>query len=143
MQDERTKSAFLSKARHNLKNPVNAILGFSEILLEDCEEHKHSEPLAKLKLLHKAGEEILYQIETCLNASQDSILYKSVIEMGKEIENAIRDPINDIVKITNSIVISDKIKSDIANFSEDIEKIGKSASLLEEELESIILFNNK
>ena len=90
MQDERTKSAFLSKARHNLKNPVNAILGFSEILLEDCEEHKHSEPLAKLKLLHKAGEEILYQIETCLNASQDSILYKSVIEMGKEIENAIR-----------------------------------------------------
>ena len=141
MQDERTKSAFLSKARHNLKNPVNAILGFSEILLEDCEEHNHSEPLAKLKLLHKAGEEILYQIETCLNASQDSILYKSVIEMGKEIENAIRDPINDIVKITNSIVISDKIKSDIANFSEDIEKIGKSASLLEEELESIIHFN--
>ena len=141
MQDERTKNAFLSKARHNLKNPVNAILGFSEILIEDCEEYGHIEPVAMLKLLHKAGEEILYQIETCLNASQDSILYKSVIEMGKEIENAIRDPINEIGTITNSIIITDKIESDIENFSRDIEKIGKSASSLEQELESIIHFN--
>ena len=32
------KRCLLSKARHNLKNPVNAILGYSEMLIEDCED---------------------------------------------------------------------------------------------------------
>ena len=36
--DKRTERAFLGKARHNLKNPVNAILGYSEMLIEDCED---------------------------------------------------------------------------------------------------------
>ena len=38
MSDKREKDALISKARHNLKNPVNAILGFSEMLIEDCED---------------------------------------------------------------------------------------------------------
>ena len=38
MTDNREKNALISKARHNLKNPVNAILGFSEMLIEDCED---------------------------------------------------------------------------------------------------------
>ena len=36
--NKRTESAYLAKARHNLKNPVNAILGYSEMLIEDCED---------------------------------------------------------------------------------------------------------
>ena len=38
MSEKREKDALISKARHNLKNPVNAILGFSEMLIEDCED---------------------------------------------------------------------------------------------------------
>ena len=36
--DSRKKKDYLAKARHNLKNPVNAILGYSEMLIEDCED---------------------------------------------------------------------------------------------------------
>ena len=36
--DKRIKEAYLGKARHNLKNPINAILGYSEMLIEDCED---------------------------------------------------------------------------------------------------------
>ena len=78
MLDKRTKSAFLSKARHNLKNPVNAILGYSEMLIEDCEEHNIKIDVGGLKKLNKAGKKILMQIESSLKISGNDDLNKSV-----------------------------------------------------------------
>ena len=57
--DSRTKKAFLSKARHNLKNPVNAILGYSEMLIEDCEDEGLASSVDDMSKLNQAGREIL------------------------------------------------------------------------------------
>ena len=51
--DKRTEEAYLGKARHNLKNPVNAILGYSEMLIEDCEEENLDDPISDLKKLYQ------------------------------------------------------------------------------------------
>ena len=50
MSDKREKDALISKARHNLKNPVNAILGFREMLIEDCEDEGYDDLLIDLKM---------------------------------------------------------------------------------------------
>ena len=49
MSSNREKDALLSKARHNLKNPVNAILGFSEMLIEDCEDEGYDSIIPDLE----------------------------------------------------------------------------------------------
>jgi signal transduction histidine kinase len=36
MQDQRAKTALVAHMRHELRTPVNAILGYSEMLLEDA-----------------------------------------------------------------------------------------------------------
>ena len=63
MSENREKNALISKARHNLKNPVNAILGFSEMLIEDCEDEDFTDLITDLRKLHNAGNEILNAID--------------------------------------------------------------------------------
>ena len=53
--NKRTESAYLAKARHNLKNPVNAILGYSEMLIEDCEDEGYDSIIPDLEKIHNAG----------------------------------------------------------------------------------------
>lgn len=69
--DPRKKKVFLGKARHNLKNPVNTILGYSEMLMEDCEDEGLSDVIEDLEKLFKAGKEILSAIEN--NFSDQSL----------------------------------------------------------------------
>ena len=59
MSENREKDALISKARHNQKNHVNAILGFSEMLIEDCEDEGFEHILPDLKKIHDSGKEIL------------------------------------------------------------------------------------
>ena len=63
MLDKREKDALVSKARHNLKNPVNAILGFSEMLMEDCQDEGYDSFVLDLEKIHNSGKEILTIIE--------------------------------------------------------------------------------
>ena len=35
----RTKKTFFKKLRHNLRNPINAVLGFSELLTEEFQKN--------------------------------------------------------------------------------------------------------
>ena len=56
--DKRTQDAILGKARHNLKNPVNAILGYSEMLIEDCEDEGFISLIPDIKKLNQAGNDI-------------------------------------------------------------------------------------
>ena len=78
MSKKREKDALVSKARHNLKNPVNAILGFSEMLIEDCEDEGFEDILPDLKKIHDSGKEILKIIEESLSNQINGItIYKS------------------------------------------------------------------
>ena len=64
--DSRTEKIFLGKARHNLKNPINAILGYSEMLIEDCEDLNLDSMVLDLEKIHKSGKNILKIIENRL-----------------------------------------------------------------------------
>lgn len=68
------KSVFLAKMSHELKNPLNAIIGYSEILIEDAgqaETQKHKD----LNSIRGAGNRLLELI--------DDLLELSKLEAGK------------------------------------------------------------
>ena len=139
--DKRTKDAYLGKARHNLKNPINAILGYSEMLIEECEDEGIVQPISDLKKLHNAGREILSIIEQNFDERALENPNNTLAELAKETEVSIREPLNTIIGYSE-LLLEDNNSIGIENFKSDIKRISKSGRLLEVELDSIISFNS-
>ncbi len=53
------KSVFLAKMSHHLRTPLNAVIGYSEILLEDSQIDGKDEQMADLKRINSAGRHLL------------------------------------------------------------------------------------
>ena len=71
----RTKSTFLANMSHELRTPMNAILGYSEMLIDEAEDLNVKQLTPDLNKIRRAGRHLLSLI--------DDILDLSKIEAGK------------------------------------------------------------
>jgi signal transduction histidine kinase/CheY-like chemotaxis protein len=70
-----TKSQFLANMSHELRTPMNAIIGYSEMLMEDAEEAGDEQTMEDLAKIRTAGKHLLALINDVLDLSK--------IEAGK------------------------------------------------------------
>jgi signal transduction histidine kinase len=70
-----TKSQFLANMSHELRTPMNAIIGYSEMLMEDAEEAGDEQTVEDLAKIRTAGKHLLALINNILDLSK--------IEAGK------------------------------------------------------------
>lgn len=140
MSEKREKDALISKARHNLKNPVNAILGFSEMLIEDCEDEGIDDILPDLKKVHDSGIEILKIIEESLSDSNVEVSGEKISEIGRKMEISLRTPINTVIGYSEMLQ-EDADDIELDTLHEDLEKIIKSGRALTKEIDKVISFN--
>ena len=140
MSSNREKDALLSKARHNLKNPVNAILGFSEMLIEDCEDEGYDSIIPDLEKIHNAGKDILSIIESSFSDSNLKNSGDKISEIASEMEVSLRTPINTVIGYSEMLQ-EDTEHIDLDTFYEDLEKIIKSGRALTKEIDNVISFN--
>jgi len=75
LEASRTKSAFLANMSHELRTPMNAIIGYSEMLIEEADDLEPRECIADLKKIESAGRHLLALINDILDLSK--------IEAGK------------------------------------------------------------
>src|SRR5271169_3522843 len=57
--DDPARHALVANLRHELRNTLSAIIGFSEILLEDVEQADGPGPSIDLQCVNRAGKQIL------------------------------------------------------------------------------------
>jgi class 3 adenylate cyclase/FixJ family two-component response regulator len=59
-----------ARIRHDLRTPVNAIIGYSEMLIEDAEEAGSAALVADLRRIHGAGHKLLALIDDIVRLSE-------------------------------------------------------------------------
>jgi len=64
------KSQFLANMSHELRTPMNAIIGYSEMLMEDAEDLGQQDFVPDLKKIHSAGTHLLALINDILDLSK-------------------------------------------------------------------------
>jgi signal transduction histidine kinase/CheY-like chemotaxis protein len=64
------KSGFLANMSHELRTPMNAIIGYSEMLMEDAEDDGNEEAAEDLKKIHSAGTHLLSLINDVLDLAK-------------------------------------------------------------------------
>ena len=100
----KAKTKFLTSISHDIRTPLNTIMGFSESLLED--EHLEEQEVRKdISLVNTASKELLEIINNILDISR--------IESGKEVLNEADYSLDNLIFEINSVVQSKVNKEEI------------------------------
>ena len=119
------KLKLLASMRHELRTPINHILGYSEMLQEEAEDHGRKGLISDLQRIQDAGQQLLTLVNDNLDATK--------IETGKisisRLRHELRTPINTIVGYSEMLqeVVEDE---DGEDFVLDLQKISSAAKQL-------------
>ena len=135
----RVKSTFLANMRHELRTPVNAIIGYSEMLLEDAEDTGHKDFIFDLQNIHKAGKHVLSLINQILDASKIEAS-KTDIDLESfraNIHYELRTPLN-IIFGYSEMLLEDAKDLGQEDFVSDLQKIHKAGKHLLDLIKDIL-----
>jgi adenylate cyclase len=92
---DRLKRVALGHVRHELRTPINAILGYSEMLLEDETE---PEVAGDLRRIHESGKRLLELVDGILNPARlAGSIEREIESFAAQLEADLRTPINAVV----------------------------------------------
>jgi signal transduction histidine kinase len=124
-QANQAKSAFLANMSHELRTPMNAIIGYSEMLLEDAEDDGNDEAAADLGKIRAAGKHLLDLINSVLDLSKIEAgrmdLYLESFDLKKLVNDCsgIIKPL--LEKNDNTLVL--EVPDDIGEMTADLTKV--------------------
>jgi CheY-like chemotaxis protein len=135
----------LASIRHELRTPINAILGYSEMLLEDAEGQGQEAAIPDLHRIHVAGTELLGLVNDILDPAriEAGSLDIDLEEVGANLRYAMLTPISAIVGYSEMLLEeADEPSSggESAGFRNDMEKIHSAAGRFLELINDVVNF---
>lgn len=129
-QENQIRQSILAYLRHELRTPINAVNGYSEILLEELADIEQQKGQGELREIAACGQEILNSIDIILNpassTSEDLIL--EIARYKEEIRAELKPPLN---KISNYCQLlfqelnSPEMRSDLNKIITAAEELGE------------------
>jgi serine phosphatase RsbU (regulator of sigma subunit) len=139
--DSKSTLSILSHLRHELRTPINAIIGYSEMLLEEVEETNQdtTECLGEeLEQIRECGIQLLSSINTFLNppSLQNNQLNLQEILSNPTLQAELQQPTQVVINYCQKLIPT--VETD---FVADLEKINKAANRLLSEIDNMVNLN--
>ncbi len=115
----------VAELRHDLRTPVNHIIGYCEMLLEDAVDAGQTERTVPLEQALAAAREVLSLIGSSLPATQQQVGEEEISGLSE----ALRAPQSRILQATNSLMSRAGQPAD-TDFVADVQKVQRSAERL-------------
>jgi signal transduction histidine kinase len=98
------KTIFLAKMSHQLRTPLNAVIGYSEILLEDAEFSQDKTQIDDLRRINAAGKHLLSLVTSVLDLSKiEADKTELVIEPFD-----VASFMDDVIATSRSLIVANK-----------------------------------
>ena len=127
------KSEFLANMSHELRTPMNAVLGYSEMLMEEAEEAGQEEFIPDLQKINQAGSHLLSLINDVLDVAK--------IESGKmEVfaeEFSVEDLIDQIAGTAEPLMLDNNNRFEIER-GDNLGKAQQDATKLQQSLLNLL-----
>jgi adenylate cyclase len=134
------RSALLSHVRHELRTPVNAILGYSEMLIEDAQAAGTATLAADLERIHGAGASLLTLINELLDPAQLERTDLDLEAMATRARHDLRTPVNAVIGYSE-MLIEDAPSVGAAAMTADLERILAAGRKLLTLIDDIVRFS--
>ena len=122
------KSQFLANMSHELRTPMNAIIGYSEMLMEEAEDVGQEDFIPDLTKIHGAGKHLLNLINDILDLSKIEAGRMELFLENFSIKNLIEETVSTVYPLTekNHNVLKYNLAADLNLMHADLTKVRQS-----------------
>ena len=126
---DRTYQVLLAHLRHEMLTPINAVLGYTDILLDEVEEQGLEVLEPDLKKIRTAGAQLLDLVDTLLSPDgiEAGLSRIDVEELGRTLRHNLRTPLNAIIGYSE-MLMEDAVAAGRPEIVADLEKIHQAAA---------------
>ncbi|MDQ6680218.1 MAG: HAMP domain-containing histidine kinase [Pseudomonadota bacterium] len=96
------KSVFLAKMNHQLRTPLNAVIGYSEILLEDADANGDKAQIPDLERINSAGRHLLSLVTDVLDVGNIASANVELLVHPVDLEKFIDDVMSTCLSLVTS-----------------------------------------
>ena len=138
-EDDTAGHALLANLRHELRTMLNAILGFSEILLDDMKEEDEPDPACHLQCVNQTGKQILAVINDVLDHSkvEPNLSRLDFQKIWTTLYGLLREPLN-VLLFHGEILVESGRKEGRQSLIDDLPIIYSSAKQLKAIVEHLL-----
>ena len=128
---DRAQWAVLSDLRHELCTLLNAIIGYSEMLLEDAEDVGKKIYISDLGKIHAAGNQLFKLVDEIFQSAKTDAARKNLdLEaFGAKLRHKLCTPLNTIIS-SSEMLLEDAEKQGQDNFIPDLQKINTAGQCI-------------
>ena len=125
LEATRAKSAFLANMSHELRTPMNAIIGYTEMLIDDAEDQEQEDSIPDLQKIKASGKHLLALINDILDLSKIEAGKMDIYLQTFDISTMINDVVATIQPVVakNSNTLNVNCADDIGVMSADLTKV--------------------
>jgi len=141
--DRFVRETFIATKRHDLRTPINAILGYSEMLLEDARDEDNDSRAEDLKKIHTAGQALLYSVNDLLDPEKIASGHVDLSDMaalGARIEHALRNDLNAVIGYSE-MLLEEVDQDNEEQVASDLTRILTAAARLGDHVRDVIEFS--
>jgi adenylate cyclase len=141
-EGEQSPQALWTQLRHELRTPLDAIIGSSELLLRDADGLGQADFISSLNLIHSAGQQLLEIINNLLDTKKftsGDVIF-NLASLVANLHYKVRIPINDVIGLSETL-LENAAEQGRPDLIADLKKIQSAAEYVRSYINEIIDFS--